>query len=617
MIIGLEVRHYKAYKNKCFIPIGHTHNFVAFAGENGSGKSSILEALNTFLNTKKWLLTKEQKATDSYICPIFLIPKKKIKRQYGYFQTISNFFWDFEQKDKTDKFFEIRDDIVSNFKDSHFLLFLGEDHSRKLKIPFGKNAEKDLLFLLDEKFNEKKFIKELKNLYSYVYIPVEIDSESFTKIETEEMQKIFNKEIKDEIKKSLKQQGIDSINQSLNGFVEKLEEKLEEKYFYDTGDEGTKKLTQNSLMETVLEIYFKRRVLMLGSRDNRAQSKKMSELSAGEKREALVNIIYVFLKKSEERDTIPIIGIDEPENSLHTSICYEQFEKLKTVSSNAQVFITTHWYGFLPIIDRGLVHFLKNKLKENGEGGIDFFQSTDLYLYPYQTKNIPKDFSLKSTNDLVQSIFHSLKAKRPYNWVICEGPSDKIYIEFFLKKILQIDNINVISVGGIELVKKFYKYLSLPISENSGGNKGKIFCLTDTDSNGRRSDIIQEREVRKNIIIKRLSTENYITTLIDFEKEEKTTPIDIEKSLHPTVFVKTLEALEVDDKFKIYEENIQNIEGNTTKENLRNFDIDSYFSDENTKNIFAKKYTEIMNNDDEYKQLLPHWINEVKEFFHD
>ena len=108
--------------------------------------------------------------------------------------------------------------------------------------------------------SEKNFLKELKNIYSYVYVPVEINSESFTKIETEEMQKIFNKSIKEEIKKSLNTTSISDINNKLDTFVNKLEEKLEGKYFYDTGDEGTKKLTTKSLTEIILEIYFKIRV---------------------------------------------------------------------------------------------------------------------------------------------------------------------------------------------------------------------------------------------------------------------------------------------------------------------------------------------------------------------
>jgi len=107
----------------------------------------------------------------------------------------------------------------------------------------------------------------------------------------------------------------------------------------------------------------------------------MNELSAWEKREALINLIYVFLKDSEERKTIDIIWIDEPENSLHTSLCYEQFEKLKVIANNKQVLFTTHWYWFLPIVDKWTVHFLENKDEK-----INFFKSINLYDYSFQTK---------------------------------------------------------------------------------------------------------------------------------------------------------------------------------------------------------------------------------------
>lgn len=621
MIIGLEVRHYKAYKNVNFIPIGNEHNFVAFTGENGAGKSSILEALDTFLNNRNWLLTKKEKSADSHICPLFLIPKSKVSKLKNYFEVISNFFWNLEKKDKNNEFFEIRESLNKEMKDSHFLIFLGEDYNKKLKIPFGDKIKKPLKDALDNKFSGKKFLKELKDIYSYVYVPVEINSENFTKIETEEMQKIFNKEIKDEIKESLKQKNIDTINAGLDKFVNNLEKKLEGKYFYDTGDEGTKKLTPKSLVDTILKIYFKKRVLMKGNRTETKLSKKMSELSAGEKREALINLVYVFLKENDQRNSIIIIGIDEPENSLHTSICYEQFEKLKKVSKNAQVFITTHWYGFLPIVDRGMAHFLKSESKKNSKGEIEesikFFEKIDLYLYPYQTKKIPDDFSLKSTNDLVQSIFHSLKAKNPYNWLICEGPSDQIYLEYFLKEEIKKKNLRIIPVGGIELVKKFYNHLALPISENiEDSNKGRVFCLTDTDSNLRKSDIRQKENLKNSLIIKRLVNENnYLTSLIKFEIEEKQDPIDIEKTLNPIIFKKTLENLGTEEKFLIRKEDVQNKNGNTTKENLRNFDIYDYFSTEDKKNSFAKKYIEIMDKENNPQEFAPSWIKEIKEFF--
>ncbi len=57
MILGLYLRHLKVYKGINFIPIG-MKNFVSYLGENGSGKSSILESFNAFFNFKKYSINK-------------------------------------------------------------------------------------------------------------------------------------------------------------------------------------------------------------------------------------------------------------------------------------------------------------------------------------------------------------------------------------------------------------------------------------------------------------------------------------------------------------------------------------------------------------------------------
>ncbi|PSD43655.1 hypothetical protein C7E23_15370 [Elizabethkingia anophelis] len=44
---------------------------------------------------------------------------------------------------------------------------------------------------------------------------------------------------------------------------------------------------------------------------------------------------------------------------------------------------------------------------------------------------LPIDYNIKSYNDLVQSIVISLLQDSPYNWIICEGLSEKIYFEEF------------------------------------------------------------------------------------------------------------------------------------------------------------------------------------------
>ncbi|WP_419722663.1 AAA family ATPase [Sphingobacterium multivorum] len=56
MIIGLSLRHFKSYNNVNYIPITiHRQNKMSmFVGNNGVGKSSILEAFDTFFNGAYW-----------------------------------------------------------------------------------------------------------------------------------------------------------------------------------------------------------------------------------------------------------------------------------------------------------------------------------------------------------------------------------------------------------------------------------------------------------------------------------------------------------------------------------------------------------------------------------
>ncbi len=77
----------------------------------------------------------------------------------------------------------------------------------------------------------------------------------------------------------------------------------------------------------------------------------------------------------------------------------------------------------------------------------------------------------------------------------------------------------------------------------------------------------------------------------------------------------TLKESTDDVKYHIDRVNIQNIDGNTTKDNLRNFDIDNYFSSEKIKNDFACQYVEIMKGMDTPEDYIPQWIREIKNFY--
>lgn len=546
-------------------------------------------------------------------------------------------------------FFEIRSQL-SNQKgisiDSHYLIVAGESEIQsnvpRLYFASFHGEESFLSYMLDEeKVNDapqdkrettssrkerlskllsnsdwKKFHSELKGLYSFIYFPVEIEVESFTKIETTEMQKVFDKQLKTEIEKSLNTVNFNNqggINKTLGNFVSEIEVILEKEYCYHTGQDRNNSVTKADLVNKILEVYFQKRVL---HRRNGDSLTKVNELSAGEKRQALINLVYAFLKRNSERDKMVIIGIDEPENSLHTSLCYEQFEKLKEISSSNQILVTTHWYGFLPIISKGHSHFLTQVEKKI------IFESFDLYDYRSQLKKeieasrntLPKDCTLKSTYDLVQSIFYSLKMPSPYNWIVCEGVSEKIYFEYFFKEEIENKNLRILPMGGQSKVIRLYKYLETPMGEEN--TNGKVYCLIDTDHSR-----CEEINVGiKNLQIRRLSNKGgadktHLLTLTHSDTHKT----DIEQALNPTIFKITLKTMQSSEHLKNI--NASNIDGNTDFiRNFRNLQLEDFFNENDGENkiLFAEKYIEASANyEEDYDDVdvTPGWVKEIKKFF--
>lgn len=664
MIIGMFIKHIKAYKGIRYVPVGSKYNFVTYIGENGAGKSSILEALDSFFNNKPYLINKsalndgiKTQGNEPFISPIFLIKKEKITRQKKEFDRVSSFFWNINKKDihgsiqtSMGEFFKVREILKKEGYSSkdYYLMVVGETNlNNATTVCFGSFLSDESFvahMLEEEKISEneesqsrrvqvlerreylsqilsrgdwKKFLSEIKEVYSYVYFPVELDIESFTKIETNEMQKIFDRKIKNEIEKSLESvnfTNIGGINKTLDKFVTEIETILECEYCYRTGQDRNNSVTKSDLTNKILEVYFQKRVL--NKRDEAGNTTKVSELSAGEKRQALINVVYAFLKRNNERDKMVIIGIDEPENSLHTALCYDQFEKLKEISITNQVLITTHWYGFLPIVSEGYGHFLKSEQRKIN------FDSYDLYDYRAKINQdiskshnkMPSNFILKSTYDLVQSIFYSLLGDKPYNWIICEGVSEKIYFEHFFHDDIKNLNLRILPMGGQNKVIRLYEYLSTPMSEQK--TNGKVYCLIDTDQ-------IRCKEISDNISnlkIRRLSNQgsNDKTHLLTLTHSD-TYSTDIENALHPIIFKITMDLLAKDDKYKI--NTIVNDSGNSDfVKNFKNLDLDDFFkiNEGENKIRFAEKYIDVNSNyneDHEDANTIPEWIQDIHDFF--
>ena len=67
MIVGVFLRHYKTYSGTNYIPLSSGSNFCGLVGNNGIGKSSILEAFDSLFNGKEWNINSGQKKASTAI----------------------------------------------------------------------------------------------------------------------------------------------------------------------------------------------------------------------------------------------------------------------------------------------------------------------------------------------------------------------------------------------------------------------------------------------------------------------------------------------------------------------------------------------------------------------
>lgn len=649
MIIGIFTRHYKVYKGAKYIPFGlkNIEKFNLFIGHNGAGKSSILEALDTFFNGREFTVNNGEKRDECFVAPLFLIKKDDLVKYSNISQEvipiISDFFFEFNSTHSNyknyEQFFEQRNSLLA-YQDTHFLILAGKSYYNQndnFLITFSNLIERRITNVLGEEFKSQAALNTLKQdlLYhhTYIYIPVETSIQDFLRLEARGMQDLMSQSIRNKIEETLnkkidtksdssvrtrKLSALDIINDDLENFIEKVEktiQNIDSEYDFQLEFKSKKKLTANHLTDVIIDSFFSKRRL-------RKSEKVISNLSAGERKKALIDIAYSFLSQEEESKNDIILAIDEPEASLHISMCYDQFERLQSLSEiyNHQLLITTHWYGSLPILENGNLYHIEPI--QNLAPSIKEFSFRN---YFEERGEHPEDIQFKSFFDLASAIISSMRSNSN-NWIIVESEEDKNYLKEYLT---DTTNIKILPVGGCTIVKLLYEYLYLPISQKSDSKdlSGRIFCLTDTDMQGIKMDIPEET---KNGILKirRLQVSTAGTVDLVRINDNTSYPTEIEDVLNPIRFYKTLDNLialeDVDSEiFKTwrlfeFDSGVQTsfIKGDNSiifqktqneKSTRENKEIINQFIDLNKKKI-CKVYCSLG------KEDIPSWIQKIEIF---
>ena len=224
MIIGLFQRNFKIYKNTKYIPFGTNQKemFNLFIGQNGVGKSSILEALNCYFKHSEFIYHANTNKHEAFVAPLFLIKKENLSDYAKDVQLIipiiSNFL--LTLKKEQDSNFQVYENF---FKQQPFLKTLSETHYIFINAlsPQSEDYEKCFItfnsMIRDEIKKEvksdvawyKKTIEQFKTdiykNYSFLYIPVETSIDDFLKLESKGMQELMSENVKQKISETLNQ----------------------------------------------------------------------------------------------------------------------------------------------------------------------------------------------------------------------------------------------------------------------------------------------------------------------------------------------------------------------------------------------------------------------------
>ncbi len=465
--------------------------------------------------------------------------------------------------------------------------------------------------ILHDRFNG--LLHYLKYRYEYIYIPKDIDPESFTKLETSEIQKLMGESLEQIISKSISASAINSINKGLNSFLSDLEQELGT-YTYRTKGDRQQNIQKRDVYNLITKAFF--RIRKLNKKHNNEWI-EISSLSSGEKQRAIIDIAYGFLTNHRESGDNIILAIDEPESSLHMSACFEQFERLFLISKNThQVLFTSHWYGYLPTVEDGCTTSI---IKNDSEHSFDLY---DLASYREEVRaniksnhqSMPIDIKIKSVNDLIQSIITSCISDNHYNWIICEGTTEKKYLSHYLNDLISNKRLRIVPVGGASEVKKIYKLLEASYDEFKKHMKGKIFLLSDTDA----EFINYETQRMEHIFNKRIVNKEEKTYLVDISSNPLSPQTEIEDCLNPKIFIEVLksflttnpEILNIIPQLDVVDETKPSFSimdlGPSSKKILDNF-----FDQKGVKYEFSKRYVESSASDN----LRPQWIDLIEEFF--
>ncbi|HHN8391429.1 TPA: AAA family ATPase [Morganella morganii] len=523
MIIGVFLRNIKSYKNLNYIPLTYSQTISGIIGLNGSGKSTILESFDVFFNGKNTNQIRNNTSSNlSNIVPIFHFKRSEFEVFLSDLEDEAKSTFMTLAQHSSSKLREVLGDVSMSNSQYQYLIPL-KLHLERL-IEFNLLTEDDVLFSpgisldgkgkinycsfdnlgITEDNSQELVVNYIKDFYRYLYIPRELNVSSFESLSSDNIYYLLEDSLSGYIERIIPRSDFSKITKMLRGLLSSVNSVIGDYQFKGRNSTERESLIKKDIFYGLFVKEFFANKILHYTPSGSTKSLSIENMSSGERQKALVDIIFNLLSvnnvevagvdavlKIEKSDSSKlIIGIDEPDSSLHVAACFEQYQKIQDIAGVCcQTFMTSHWYGYIPVSQNAATVFVGAKDKE----GASAFNSSfclsnsnfvdDLKFIKRKRNNFvfPITIGTKGISDLTMSIMHAISGGVNCNWIVCEGASDRVYLDAYMKKIGE--KVNVISVGGVDNLKSIYSIINAHYYEFKSSIKNKVIFISDTDAN--------------------------------------------------------------------------------------------------------------------------------------
>jgi putative ATP-dependent endonuclease of OLD family len=498
-IIKISIENYRGIKNRQDIPLS---NFSSFVGKNDSGKSIVINAVASFLDSKNFPITESD--FNDLTKPILIecwfssenlreelesSIKSKIKKSDGLDEFLNDLIFQnhivFQKKvGAPKKGFDSEMVLIKDFEDVEFsMLYTKADEElsvivshNNIEIPVqgkGRNSKIEKIkhikgFCEDKKIVERFIEDEYK--ISSLFPAVEMFKSDYgleadTKFKTNsvsEIQSYFDSQTSDEEKKLRQiEKEIETEMQtearSIKGYMDDYVSSLNTVEIKPTFS------WKDAIKSVDVSFQF----------DGDSKPIPMSHKGTGYRRLFMVARFRYLAEKNKGNNIIYLI--EEPETFLHPSAQEDLLSALRDLSSDNQIIITTHSPIFAGATDYDAILLCR----KDGQS-----------VYEYATHGNRNEFIEKIVSELGIKPSHNLRDHHE-KIVFVEGSNDVKFYEVACRKLLDKSllgskKILVLPCGGDDIES----FLNIDYFDSSGR---ELFLIIDSDkgNNDKSKPILQ------------------------------------------------------------------------------------------------------------------------------